>query len=235
MDQSRIRYPGSPEIQLLETGYPRQVFQPRIGDGGLAQVQGNEKLIRSALKSVLLGFTVALGIGFLVGLMLHVFAPGVAITSEMYDRGSPNLLDLIVALASGVAAAYAMGRPNLISALPGVASAAALVPPIATSGLSLAMGDFPLFGGSMLLFATNIVAIILGTAIMLMFPGQFDGQRDGKADRSFGGSFLAKAAFTLMVVVALSNVISTFLECGPGICDDPPLDYKELDRLEGDA
>ena len=77
--------------------------------------------------------------------------------------------------------------------------------------------------------------IVLGTAIMLMFPGQFDGQRDGKADRSFGGSFLAKAAFVLIVVVALSNVVSTFLECGPGICDDPPLDYKELDRLEGDT
>ena len=129
---------------------------------GFSQVQGNEKLIRSALKSVLLGFTVALGIGCLVGLMLHLFAPTVAITSQMYERGSPNLLDLIVALASGVAAAYAMGRPNLISALPGVAIAAALVPPIATSGLALAMGDLRLCGGSLLLFATNIVAIILG-------------------------------------------------------------------------
>ena len=33
---------------------------------GFAQVQGNLKLIRSALLSVLLGFTVALAIGFFV-------------------------------------------------------------------------------------------------------------------------------------------------------------------------
>ena len=138
---------------------------------GFSQVQGNEKLVRSALKSVLLGFTLALGIGCIVGLMLHLFAPAVPITSEMYDRGAPNLLDLIVAFASGVAAAYAMGRPNLISALPGVAIAAALVPPIATSGLALAMGDFFLCLGSLLLFATNIVAIVLGTAITFWAVG----------------------------------------------------------------
>ena len=138
---------------------------------GFSLIQGNEKLMRSALKSVLLGFTVAIGIGVVTGLLLRFIAPGLGITAEMSSRGSPNLLDLIVALASGIAAAYAMGRPNLISALPGVAIAAALVPPIATSGLSLALGDLRLFGGSLVLFATNIVAIVLGTAITFWAVG----------------------------------------------------------------
>ncbi len=138
---------------------------------GFSLIQGNEKLMRSALKSVLLGFTVAIGIGAICGGFLQLLAPDVAITPEMSSRGVPNLLDLIVALASGIAAAYAMGRPNLISALPGVAIAAALVPPIATSGLALAMGDLLLFGGSLLLFATNIIAIVLGTAITFWAVG----------------------------------------------------------------
>lgn len=77
--------------------------------------------------------------------------------------------------------------------------------------------------------------IILGTAIMLLFPGQFDGARDRRPDHAFGGSVLAKGAFMLLAAVALANVVSTFLECGPGVCDDPPLDYKELDALEGDG
>lgn len=138
---------------------------------GFALVQGNEKLIRSALKSVSLGFTVALIIGAIVGLTLRVVAPHFAISPQMLDRGSPNVLDLVVALASGVAGAYAMGRPNLISAIPGVAIAAALVPPIATSGLALMMGDLKLSGGASLLFFTNIVAIVLGTAITFWAVG----------------------------------------------------------------
>ena len=132
---------------------------------GFALVQGNDKLIRNALKSVLLGFAVALMIGAFIGLLLRIVAPHFAISDQMNDRGSPNLLDLVVALASGVAGAYAMARPNLNSAIPGVAIAAALVPPIATAGLALTMGDLTLSGGALLLFFTNIVAIVLGTAM----------------------------------------------------------------------
>jgi uncharacterized membrane protein len=55
--------------------------------------------------------------------------------------------------------------------LPGVAIAAALVPPIATSGLALTMGDLSLSGGASLLFFTNIVAIVLGTAITFWAVG----------------------------------------------------------------
>lgn len=138
---------------------------------GFALVQGNLKLLQNALKSVVLGFAVAVLIGLVTGAMLRLFSPEFAITSEMGDRGWPNVLDLVVALASGIAGAYAMGRPNLVSAIPGVAIAAALVPPIATSGLALAMGDPTLAGGAALLFFTNIVAIVLGTAITFWAVG----------------------------------------------------------------
>ncbi|MEM7785230.1 MAG: DUF389 domain-containing protein [Planctomycetota bacterium] len=146
------------------------LMTPLVGMG-FALVQGNEKLIRSALKSVVWGFTVALGIGVLVGLFLNVVAPHFQITTEMKDRNLPNLLDLVVALASGVAGAYAMGRPNLVSAIPGVAIAAALVPPIATSGLALSLGHLGHACGASLLFLTNIVAIVLGTAITFWVVG----------------------------------------------------------------
>ncbi|MEC8906177.1 MAG: DUF389 domain-containing protein, partial [Verrucomicrobiota bacterium] len=39
---------------------------------------------------------------------------------------------------------------------------AALVPPIATAGIGIALGDPEIAGGSTLLFATNVVFIILG-------------------------------------------------------------------------
>ena len=144
------------------------LMTPLVGMG-FALVQGNVKLIRSAFKSVVFGFAVALAIGAVLGLFLRIFH--FDITQQMLYRGEPNFLDLVIALASGVAGAYAMGRPNLVSALPGVAIAAALVPPIATSGLALTMGSPTLAGGASLLFFTNIVAIVLGTAFTFWAVG----------------------------------------------------------------
>ena len=138
---------------------------------GLALVQANERLLKDGIKSVLLGFAVALLIGVVTGVCIKLGDPAYAISSQMSARDRPHFMDLIVALASGVAAAYAMGRPHLVSALPGVAIAAALVPPIATAGLSLAMGDFMLSAGASLLFFTNVIAIILGTAITFWAVG----------------------------------------------------------------
>lgn len=137
------------------------LMSPLLGIG-FALVQGNVLLVRSALRSVVLGFAVGLLIGVGVGLAL----PGIDLTgNEIASRGHPNLVDMVVALASGIAGAYAIGRPNLVGALPGVAIAAALVPPIATSGIALAGGNVLLSAGSLLLFLTNMAAIVLGTAI----------------------------------------------------------------------
>ncbi|MFK7790830.1 MAG: TIGR00341 family protein [Phycisphaeraceae bacterium] len=142
------------------------LMTPLIGCG-LAVVQGNGFLMRSASKSVLLGFLVALLLATLMGTII----PHAGITTEMFSRGKPNALDLAVALISGIAAAYATARPNLLGALPGVAIAAALVPPIATSGVALSHGDFVTSAGAAMLFFTNIIAIVLGAAAALFAVG----------------------------------------------------------------
>ncbi|WP_170569686.1 disulfide bond formation protein B [Ruegeria atlantica] len=70
--------------------------------------------------------------------------------------------------------------------------------------------------------------ILLGTAFMLLFDRQYD--TDTQEPR-FGGSVLAKSAFFVMLGLATLNAISTLLECGPGICADPPTSYKLIDEL----
>ena len=143
------------------------LMTPLLG-AGLSLVQGNPVLLRHALIAVFRGFLLALAlaltIGWLMRWQLSAAALPSRVTSEMAARGAPGILDLAVAFISGIAAAYAIGRPNLLSALPGVAIAAALVPPIATAGLGLAWGQYHLAVGAGLLFLTNIVAIVLGTA-----------------------------------------------------------------------
>jgi uncharacterized hydrophobic protein (TIGR00271 family) len=135
---------------------------------GLAIEQGNPVLARLSLTSVVYGLCVSLSVGLLVGFA----SPGLEEpTREMLARGGPGLLDVIVAFAAGLAAAYAYSRPSLIAALPGVAIAAALVPPIATSGLAFSLGDYPLAFGALLLFGVNMVTIILAAMTSLWAVG----------------------------------------------------------------
>jgi uncharacterized hydrophobic protein (TIGR00271 family) len=135
---------------------------------GLALVQGNPVLSRISLRSIGFGVVVSLIVGVLVGLATPGFQEP---TREMLGRGGPGLLDLFVAFAAGLAAAYASSRPGLVAALPGVAIAAALVPPIATSGLALSLGNFDLALNSLLLFAINMFTIVLASMASLWAVG----------------------------------------------------------------
>lgn len=74
--------------------------------------------------------------------------------------------------------------------------------------------------------------VILGTAIMLLFEGQYRKLRDEPSHEKFGGQKLAKFAFFLLLFLAAANAVTTLLECGPLICDDPPTGYKFLEQLE---
>jgi len=144
------------------------LMMPLLG-GGLSLVQGNWLLWKQCVKSVLLGFLCALVIGFSLGLLAQWM--NVSLTSELLARGEPTLMDLGVAFFSGIAASYCLARPGLTGALAGVAIAAALVPPIATTGICLAMGEMGVAKGSALLFGTNVVAIVLGSALNFLMAG----------------------------------------------------------------
>ena len=149
------------------------LMTPIVG-AGLGLAQCNLRLIQVSFRTIYRGFATAFCIGLLLGWLACD-----EIVPEMTARGLPNFLDLLVALASGIAAAYALGRPNLSSALPGVAIAAALVPPLATSGIAAAEAEWKLAWGALLLFATNIVAIVLGTTGVFSAVGI---RRVGKTD-----------------------------------------------------
>ena len=153
------------------------LMTPLLGTG-LSITQGNLVQFRHTLYTVLKGFLLA----FFIGLLVGIFAAD-RVTPEMAARGNPTTLDIVVAMVGGIAAAYASGRPNLLSALPGVAIAAALVPPIATSGIATWLGEFSLAGRAALLFFTNIVAIILGTWIAFRATGIRSAHEHGEYDR----------------------------------------------------
>ncbi|MEM7320874.1 MAG: disulfide bond formation protein B [Pseudomonadota bacterium] len=74
--------------------------------------------------------------------------------------------------------------------------------------------------------------VIVGTSIMLLSESQYKTDSPQDETLRFGGNSLAKGAFFFMLFLGVANAGTTLLECGPGICDDPPTDYKFLDKLE---
>ena len=134
---------------------------------GLGTVLGDTRTLRVALWSTFWGVTLAI----LVSALLAWIAPLALFTAEVESRTRPNLFDLSVALAAGLAGAYAMSRSRLAAALPGVAIAAALVPPISVVGITLATGRWNAAGGAALLFGTNLIAVALAAGLIFLLLG----------------------------------------------------------------
>lgn len=178
------------------------LMSPIIG-AGLAVVLGDARFLRLSLAAVIRGVLLAIFVGFLAGL-LHMNQPS---TAEILARTQPTLLDLGIALFSGMAGAYALCRSDAAGALPGVAIAAALVPPLATVGISLAAGDFVHALGALLLFVTNFVAISSATAFIFLLLG-FRPQKLTKGRRIVQVSS-ARIAVLLLVIVSLLLGLTT--------------------------
>lgn len=115
----------------------------------------------------------AYGIG--LAILLSLFVPTGrelgGLPSEVLARTEPNFLDLFIALSAGAAGAYVTVHPRVGAALPGVAIAVALVPPLATIGITIRAGAWDDAAGSSLLFATNWASIALAAAAVFLISG----------------------------------------------------------------
>ncbi len=133
----------------------------------LGIVLGEVHLIRTSFESMFKGVMATIIVSILVGLL----SPLKEMTPEILARTQPTLLDLFIALASGMAGAYALSRKDVSAALPGVAIAAALAPPLAVVGLGFASGNMQVAGGALLLFITNLITISLAGVIIFTLLG----------------------------------------------------------------
>ena len=127
----------------------------------------------------------------------------------MLSRSKPTLLDLAVALASGAAAAYATARQRAARALSGVAIAVALVPPLATAGLAAASGRGDVALGALLLFVTNLIAIVSANALVMLWMGFHPNIAEARHARTFRGGLLSTIILLLFVAAILGTVTVT--------------------------
>jgi uncharacterized hydrophobic protein (TIGR00271 family) len=179
------------------------LMSPIVGTG-LAIVLGDAIFLRRSMGAVVKGMLLAIFFGALAGFLYT----NPDLNNELMARTQPSLIDLGIALFSGFAAAYALCRSDAAGALPGVAIAAALVPPLATVGITLTNGYFAEAFGALLLFVTNFVAISTATAVMFLALG-FRPSVDQKVRQSVRKRSV-RAAFALLGVVAVMLVIFTY-------------------------
>lgn len=162
------------------------------------------------------GRTIAIGtfVALLCAMLTAWFMPLNHINSEIAARINPTLLDLGVAVVSGVAGAYAHSRTEIAKSLAGVAIAVALVPPLAVAGIGLGWMDMTIFYGAFLLYLTNLVGIVLAALITFMILGY---------------SPFHRAKRGLMLSLVMAGILSVPLAIGFGRMVDENNILRQLD------
>ena len=168
----------------------------------LSVVQGDQRMLRLSLRTLVQGVLLVFGVSLFLGWLV----PGSNITDQMLGRTSPTLLDLGVALASGAAAAYATSRREAAGALSGVAIAVALVPPLATVGLLVGSGELTLGVQALLLFLTNLVAIVSAAVVIFLWMGFHPRSGDGQHGKTFRGGLLGTTVLLATVIIILAAI-----------------------------
>ena len=126
--------------------------------------------------------------------------------SQITGRASPTLVDLVAAAATGLAGAFAVGRRDIGDILPGVAIAISLVPPLAVVGVAGSTGEWDSAWGALLLFLTNVLAIVVvGTAVFSALRVRYGQSRDPAFRSRPVYSVVAVAASLVVVALAVAT------------------------------
>lgn len=86
-------------------------------------------------------------------------------TQEILARSSPNIVDFFIAIFSAMVAVMSLRFTRLWESIAWVAMAASLMPPLAVVWIALAVWNFNLAWWAMMLFLTNLVAILIVSTI----------------------------------------------------------------------
>lgn len=165
----------------------------------MGALRSDFSLFRDSLVCIAVGVVLAVLTAALVALIV----PIQKMTPEIAARLQPSLLDLGVAVGSGIAGAYAHARESVMKSLPGVAIAVALVPPLCVTGIGLGWMDWHIISGATLLFLTNLVGITLAGLLTFMILGFAPVTR---ARQGLVWSLVLMALIAIPLAVSLNNM-----------------------------
>ncbi|WP_114520753.1 DUF389 domain-containing protein [Altererythrobacter sp. ZODW24] len=181
------------------------LMDPIMG-AGFSLAIGDYKWLRESARSLAWGTVMAIGLCALIVFL----SPLQTVTAEIAARTRPNLFDLLVALFSALAGAYAMirGREGTIV---GVAIATALMPPLAVVGFGLATLNWTVFSGALLLYVTNLMTIALTAALMARIYGFRTSLSDRQTQFQTFGIISVFVALAIPLGISLGHIRSEAL------------------------
>lgn len=163
---------------------------------------------RRALRLLLIVLGAALASAALAWAMVYLSGVPRELTlpRQVLARTDPGIEDLIVALAAGVAAAYVQIRRSEISLLPGAAIGVALVPPLSAAGILAHFGQLTAAYEALLLFLTNLGAIVLSACTVYLFFALRAALRPGRQRLTgFSAGLVANLCVLAFVLVQLAS------------------------------
>lgn len=211
--------------------------------GVAAAIAGGEaRPLMLSTAMVLASVVVVVALAGLMAIVLpELHAP--SDNAQITSRVSPTLIDLVAATATGLAGAVAVARRDIGDILPGVAIAISLVPPLAVVGVTGVDGDWAGAVGALLLFLTNVLAmIVVGVVVFGVFAGLRDHGVARERFRRRGIYAVVGVAGTLVVAaLAVTTIhtvnLSTWRDAADGVASKWAGGRGEnlvLTRFEGD-
>jgi uncharacterized hydrophobic protein (TIGR00271 family) len=147
-------------------------------------------------------------------------------STELLARTKPNVRDLVVAMVAGTVGAYTMVRREAAEAMAGAAIAVALVPPLATVGISLSAGRIDMAVGGLMLVLANVVGVMFAGAITFIFVGFVPG-----TSLATGAGQLVRGLRWVALAVVL--MVFPLQWAGPGLFSPPP-EGSDVERIVED-
>ncbi|WP_255190589.1 TIGR00341 family protein [Natronobeatus ordinarius] len=227
------------------------VIAPLIGPALAANVgivTGDRGLQSTGFRyqAVGLAVVVAASIGLATLARLAGLEPAgvdIVVVAELQERVSPNVFSLAVALGAGVAGILSLTR-GFSEAIVGVMIAAALIPPAAAVGITVAWGMYGAAVGAGALVAVNVFSINFAALVTLWAAGYrpqglFEvspTRRPTYAYAAIFGVALVVLAAPLVGVTALdfqaTQLSSTATAEAEAALEEPRYDGLELESVE---
>ncbi|MCB1489640.1 MAG: TIGR00341 family protein [Bauldia sp.] len=145
------------------------VIAPLLGPNlafSLGAALGDSTLMRRAAITSATGLLLTFVLSVLVGLVI----PANMESAELLRRTHVWYGDVVLALASGVAASLSV-TSRLASTLVGVMVAVALMPPAVAAGFLAGGGNYSSAFSAMILLATNVVCLNLSSQLVFIWKG----------------------------------------------------------------
>ncbi len=161
---------------------------------------GNRKLLRRSSFTLFKGIVLTVIASWLTASFIGLET----VESEILSRANPTLIDFGIAMAAGLAGAFAQTRRSIADAIPGVAIAVALVPPLSVIGIGLGLGEKAIASGAFLLFCTNLICIVFFGSLVFLFQSYGNLER---AKKGLAMSTIVMFALGLPLTLSMRELI----------------------------